>query len=90
TQVVADIRKIIAEKEKELKGDLAKTETESLYVDLAQYYVLLYRFSLNQNNWKKADKRLTDFLKTDLSESTRRRLVAIQAELKKPTKPKKQ
>ncbi len=83
TQVIADIRQIIAEKEKALKAELSKVETESLYIFLAQHYVQLYRFSLNQNDWKKADQRLTDFLKTDLSESNRRWLVATQDELKK-------
>lgn len=81
-QLVSDIRQIIAEKEKQLKGKLSKTETESLYIYLAQYYVQLYRFSLEQNDWKKADQRLADFLKANLSESNRRWLVAIQVELK--------
>ena len=82
-QVIADIRQIIAEKEKQLKGKLSKTEAESLYIYLAQYYVQLYRFSLDQKDWEKADKRLADFLKADLSEPSRQWLVAIQAELKK-------
>jgi hypothetical protein len=83
TQVVSDIRQIIAQKEKQLKGKFSKTETESLYIYLAQYYVQLFRFSLEQADWDKADKRLNDFLKADLSETNRRWLVAIQAELKK-------
>ncbi len=82
-QLVADIQRIIAEKEKQLKRGLAKAETESLYIDLAQYYVQLYRLSLDAEDWKRADKRLSSFLKADLSGSTRRWLVAIQAELKK-------
>ncbi|HXF49991.1 MAG TPA: hypothetical protein VNL73_11290 [Verrucomicrobiae bacterium] len=82
-QLVSDIRQIIAEKEKELKGELSRTERESLYIFLAQHYVQLYRFSLNQKDWEKANGRLDDFLKTDLSKTNRRWLVAIQAELKK-------
>lgn len=82
-QLVTDIKKIISEKEKELRGKLSKAEVESLYIYLVQYYVQLYRFSLAQDDWKNADQRLTDFLKTELSDSARRWLVAIQAELKK-------
>ncbi len=82
-QLVADIRQIIAEKEKQLRGTLSKTETESLYIYLAQHYVQLYRFSLDEADWRKANQRLADFLKADLSEFNRRWLVAIQAELQK-------
>ncbi|HLG93790.1 MAG TPA: hypothetical protein VI546_03045 [candidate division Zixibacteria bacterium] len=82
-QLVAEIRQIIFEKEEELRIIVPKAETESLYIYLAQFYVQLYRFSLEQGDWEKADQRLTDFLKTDLSESARRWLVATQAELKK-------
>lgn len=82
-EVIADIRQWIALREKQLKGDLFKTESEGLYVNLARLYVQLYRFSLDQNDWEKANQRLTDFLKVDLSELARKRLLEIQAELKK-------
>jgi|GEM_PF-6354436 len=77
-----DIRQVIAENEKRLKGKLSESETDSLYIYLAQHYVQLYRFSLDQKDWEKANERLNDFLKTDLSETNRRWLLAIQGELK--------
>lgn len=82
-RTISDIRQTIDENEKKLKRNLSKSETESLYVYLAQLYVQLCRLSLDQNDWEKANKRLTDFLKTDLSKSNRQWLVAIQDELKK-------
>lgn len=83
TQAISDIRQILAEKEKELRGNPFKKEAESLYIYLAQHYVQLYRFSREEDDWDKANKRLSVFLKAELSDSARRWLLAIQAELKK-------
>lgn len=83
SQLIIEMRQTISAIERKLLTKMSKTDIESLYICLAQYYVQLYRYSLDTNDWKRADQRLTDFLKADLSESARRWLAAIQDELQK-------
>ena len=82
-QLVTDIRRVITEKEKELAGQISNAKAESLYIFLGDYYLSLYRFSKKPVDWKKTNRRINDFLKKELSESARHRLLQIQAELKK-------
>jgi len=82
-QLVTDIRRVITEKEKELAGQISNAKAESLYIFLGDYYLSLYRFSQKPVDWNKANRRINDFLKKELSESARQRLLQIQAELKK-------
>ncbi len=82
-QLITDIKRTIDEKEKVLVGEISQTKAESLYTFLGHYYLSLYRFSHRPGDWNKAHRRINDFLKKELSDSTRQRLLQIQAELKK-------
>ncbi len=82
-KAIADLKRVIAEKEKQLTAELFKETAESLYVFLGNYYMDLYRFSLQTEDFEKANLRLNEFSQKDVSEVTRQRLTAIQAELKK-------
>jgi hypothetical protein len=82
-KAIADLKRIIAEKEKLLTVELFRETAESLYVFLGDYYADLYRFSLQQEDFDRANLRLNEFLQKDVSDATRRRLTAIQMELKK-------
>jgi len=82
-QAIDNLRQIIAEKEKQLSAAILKSMAESLYTFLGNYYVALYRFSQQPEDWNKADVRLKEFLQKDISDGARQKLLAIQAELKK-------
>ena len=73
----------IAENERKLSDTLYRESFESLYISLANQYLQLYRRSLKTWDWNKANRRIKDFLKKVLSDSTRQQLLQIQAELKK-------
>ncbi len=80
--VIDKLRHIIAEQERELSSAILKSVSESLYIFLSNYYVDLYSFSLQPTDWKKADVRLKEFLRKDISDGARRQLLVIQARLK--------
>ncbi len=76
-------RQKIKEAEKELGERIPLSQAESIYVALGNRYLQLYRATSLEKDWKTANRRVIDFLKKELSDSTRQRLVQIQAELKK-------
>lgn len=83
SDLIVVFREAIAEKENELKKDITKYRAETLYISLSDCYRCLYRITCDSGDWRKANKRVNEFLKADISDSTRQWLLQIQSELKK-------
>ena len=80
------LRDSISKNERLLSDSLHKDSLESIYILLGRQYLRLYKLSAKSEDWKTANKQLGKLLKKELSDSSRQRLLQIQAELKKPKK----
>ncbi|MCI0331181.1 MAG: hypothetical protein L0196_09625 [candidate division Zixibacteria bacterium] len=83
TNVIPGIRELISKGGEDPVLVFAKSCEETLYIFIGGHYLFLNRHLPNSDEAKMANTRLDEFLKKELSDSTRQRLLQIQAELKK-------